>query len=97
MRLNCLISGADVGLPDREADCYAKVMTVTIELPDDIARPIASEETLARTALEALAIEGYRRKALTQVQVGRLLGWLASRGKISWRSTLIFTTTQWMS
>ena len=49
-------------------------MTVTLELPDDIAQALASCGDLSRHALEAIAIEGYRHKALTQVQVGQLLG-----------------------
>ena len=49
-------------------------MTVTLELPDDIAQVFASQGDISRRALEALAIEGYRQEALTQLQVGKLLG-----------------------
>jgi hypothetical protein len=49
-------------------------MQVTLEVPDDIALALASVGDLSRHALEALAIDGYRRKTLTQAQVGRLLG-----------------------
>jgi hypothetical protein len=49
-------------------------MTVTLELPDDIAQALASHGDLSRQALESLAVEGYRQEALTQLQVGKLLG-----------------------
>jgi hypothetical protein len=48
-------------------------MVVTLELPDDIAQALASQGDLSRRALEALAIEGYRDRRLTQLQVGQLL------------------------
>jgi len=50
-------------------------MTVTIEIPDEIARELAAAgEELSHAALEGLALEGYRRGTLTQLHVGRLLG-----------------------
>lgn len=49
-------------------------MIVTLDLPDDIAQALASQGDLPRRALEALAVDGYRRETLTQLQVGRLLG-----------------------
>jgi hypothetical protein len=50
-------------------------VTVTIEIPDEIARELAAAgEELPRAALEGLAVEGFRRGTLTQFQVGRLLG-----------------------
>lgn len=49
-------------------------MTVTLELPDDIAQALAAHGDLSRRALESLAVESYREKTLTQLQVGRLLG-----------------------
>ena len=50
-------------------------MTVTLDIPDEIARQLAATtQDVSRTALEALALEGYRRRALTQLHVGRLLG-----------------------
>ncbi len=49
-------------------------MTVTFDLPDDIAEALASQGDLSRRTLEALAIDGYRQKTLTQLQVSRLLG-----------------------
>jgi len=49
--------------------------TLTLDIPDEIAREMTSAgQELHRAALEALAIEGYRRGALTQAHVGRLLG-----------------------
>lgn len=55
---------------------YAKEMVVTIELPDDIARSLATESApdLARQILEGFALEGYREERFTQKQVGELLG-----------------------
>ncbi len=49
-------------------------MTVTLELPDDIAQALSATGDLSRHALEVLAVDAYRQKALTQAQVGRLLG-----------------------
>ncbi|HEX4134686.1 MAG TPA: UPF0175 family protein [Bryobacteraceae bacterium] len=51
-------------------------MVVTLDLPDNIARALTdqSDVNLQRRALEALAIEGYRERRLTQKQVGELLG-----------------------
>jgi predicted HTH domain antitoxin len=45
-------------------------MQITVELPEDIAR----HPDPGREALEALAIEGYRSRKLTQFDVGHLLG-----------------------
>jgi predicted HTH domain antitoxin len=50
------------------------IMTVTLDLPDDIAQALGAASEVSRRALEALAVDGYRRKSLTQAQVGRLLG-----------------------
>lgn len=50
-------------------------MQVTVEIPDDMAQRLASHgQDPARTALEAVAIEGYRSGALTAYQTRRLLG-----------------------
>ena len=49
-------------------------MTVTFDLPDDIAQALAAPGGLPRRALEALAVDGYRQESLTQLQVGELLG-----------------------
>ena len=45
-------------------------MRITVELPDDIAQ----HSDPGREALEALAIEAYRVRRLTQFQVGQMLG-----------------------
>ena len=45
-------------------------MQITVELPEDIAR----HPDPGREALEALALEGYRSRKLTQFDVGQLLG-----------------------
>lgn len=49
-------------------------MIVTLDVPDDIAQAFSAHGDLSRHALEALAIDGYRQRTLTQAQVGRLLG-----------------------
>lgn len=48
--------------------------TVTIELPDPIRANIQELQELFRFVLETVAVEGYRREALSQRQVGELLG-----------------------
>jgi predicted HTH domain antitoxin len=54
---------------------YPVDMQVTVEIPDDMARRLALlGPDPARTALEALAIEGYRSGALSALQTRRLLG-----------------------
>ena len=50
-------------------------MTVTIEIPDKLAEVLAPNGgDLSRAALEAMALEGYRRKLLGESQMRRLLG-----------------------
>jgi hypothetical protein len=50
-------------------------MDVHLQIPDDVARIIQSEQPdLSRAALEALALEGYRSERLSEAQVRRLLG-----------------------
>ena len=48
-------------------------MTVTLNVPDDIAQALAAQGDVSRSALEALAVDAYRRRILTQAQVSRLL------------------------
>ena len=49
-------------------------MTITLNLPEDIARQLAARgEDLARATLEALATEAYRSGTLTEEQVRRML------------------------
>ncbi len=50
-------------------------MEITIHIPDDVARSLEQAGgDLSRRTLEALAVDGYRRGSLTQLQVGQLLG-----------------------
>ncbi len=50
-------------------------MEITIRIPDNLARSLAEAGgDLSRRTLEALAVDGYRRGSLTQLQVGQLLG-----------------------
>ena len=49
-------------------------MQITIELPEDIAVELQSKwKDLPRAALESLALEAYRSRALTGAQLRRLL------------------------
>src|SRR5947209_20290508 len=49
-------------------------MQITIELPEDIAVELQSKwKDLPRAALESLALEAYRSRALTAAQLRRLL------------------------
>jgi hypothetical protein len=50
-------------------------MQIKLELPEDIAQQLESRwKDLPRAALESLAIEAYRSRALTAAQLRRLLG-----------------------
>ena len=50
-------------------------MQITLELPEDIAEGLESRwKDLPRAALESLALEAYRSRALTAAQIRRLLG-----------------------
>ena len=50
-------------------------MRIMIELPEDIAEGLESRwKDLPRGALESLALEAYRSRALTAAQLRRLLG-----------------------
>jgi hypothetical protein len=50
-------------------------MQITVELPEDIAVGLESKwKDLPRAALESLALEAYRSRALTAAQLRRLLG-----------------------
>jgi len=50
-------------------------MDVHLEIPDELARQLASDANgLARAALEAIALEGVRSGKLTVSQARRLLG-----------------------
>jgi len=50
-------------------------MQITLELPEDIAKGLGTRwKDLPRAALESLALEAYRSRALTAAQLRRLLG-----------------------
>jgi len=50
-------------------------MTVTIEIPDDLASVLGGTgKELANAALEAIALEGYRSDRLSEADIGQLLG-----------------------
>ena len=50
-------------------------MQITFDLPEDIAQALESRwNNLPRAALESLALEAYRSRALTAAQHRRLLG-----------------------
>ena len=50
-------------------------MQITLEVPEDILKALGEKpEGLSRTALEMLAIDGYRPHRLSEGQVRRLLG-----------------------
>ncbi len=50
-------------------------IAVTVELPESIAEKLGnSRKDLSRTALEAIALEGYRSDRLTSFQVREMLG-----------------------
>jgi hypothetical protein len=50
-------------------------MLITFELPEDIAQGLETKWTdLPRAALESLALEAYRSRAITAAQLRRLLG-----------------------
>ena len=56
-------------------------MTLTVELPDDLAQ----HENFGREALEALAIAGFRSDALTKHEAAQMLG----MGRIAFNDLLI--------
>lgn len=50
-------------------------MTITVEIPEELAgQLIVAGEDPARTALEAIALEGYRSDRLTEADIRKLLG-----------------------
>ena len=61
--------------PGEPIPCYISIMQVTVEIPEEMARRLMPQgQDLARTTIEAVAIEGYRSGALTAQQTRRLLG-----------------------
>jgi hypothetical protein len=50
-------------------------MEITLNIPDELARQVASEgKDPARVALEALALEGYRTELLSESALRQMLG-----------------------
>jgi len=49
-------------------------MQVTLDIPDTYAAALTAGKDPARAALEALAIEGYRARRLSEFQIRQLLG-----------------------
>jgi predicted HTH domain antitoxin len=50
-------------------------MEVTLHIPDEVAKQLAPEGgDLSRQALEALAIEGYRKQILGLYEISQMLG-----------------------
>lgn len=50
-------------------------MDVQVQIPDDVAHTLQIEQPdLSRAAVEALALEGYRRRRLSEAQLRRMLG-----------------------
>jgi predicted HTH domain antitoxin len=50
-------------------------MEVTLDIPDELAAQIISEgKDPSRTALEALALEGYSTEQISEAEIRRLLG-----------------------
>ena len=50
-------------------------ITITLSLPDDIAKALAAQVgDLSTAVLESLALEGYRARHLSEEQVRRILG-----------------------
>ena len=51
------------------------MVEVTVQLPDDIAKTLSEVHgSLTQSALEAIALDGYRRESLSRFQVGQLVG-----------------------
>jgi len=58
---------------------YIGSMNLMVEIPDDVAQRLAAAGgDLSRRALEALALEEYRRGRLTKLELLRLLGFETS-------------------
>ena len=64
------------GPPPRPEDRfgYTASMEVVLQLPDEIARRFAGGGDVSRRAIESIAIEGYRSRSLTLLEVSELLG-----------------------
>ena len=54
-------------------------MTLMIEIPDDLASALGgTEQNMCHTALEAIALEGYRNDTLSEADIRHLLGFETS-------------------
>ena len=61
--------------PHTHESCYSLRMEITLKIPDELAKQVASEgKDPARVALEALALEGYRAELLSESEVRQMLG-----------------------
>ena len=49
-------------------------MEVVLQLPDEIAQHLAGDANITRSALEAIALEGFRSRRLSIWEVAQLLG-----------------------
>jgi hypothetical protein len=66
-------SGAE--LRDLPPASILRLVTITLELPEDIARQLSTAwRDLSRAAMEGLALEAYRARKLNSDQMRRLLG-----------------------
>jgi hypothetical protein len=55
--------------------CYSQKVEITLQIPDELARKVASEgKDPTRVALEALALEGYRAELLSESAIREMLG-----------------------
>ncbi|HEX5432350.1 MAG TPA: UPF0175 family protein, partial [Bryobacteraceae bacterium] len=58
-----------------EAEARDLLMTIVLNLPEDIAKELSAEEKdLSRLALESIALEGYRSRHLSEEHLRRMLG-----------------------
>jgi predicted HTH domain antitoxin len=49
-------------------------MSITVEIPDDLAKKFPTKEAASRELLESYAAEAYRTRRISRRQVGLLLG-----------------------
>jgi len=69
-------------LPSPARLCYDRNMNITLRIPDEIAKRLATTgPDLERRALEALALDEFRLERLTRTELKQVLG-LATRGEL---------------
>ena len=61
----------DDSIPDPRGSAYTEI---TVRIPDDLARRLGTVGEIERRALEALAVEEFKRGHLTKPELRRLLG-----------------------